>query len=100
MGVLLLLVPIGCGLAHFQPSVQIQYSGVVAVACSALMVFVDPRRNRPLGLLVVLVCLFAPISSTAGMVVTTTLGLLSLGFVEAARRSVNGPWLRGGPPIG
>lgn len=79
--------------------------GRLAVASCALMAGIEPRRHRPYTLPVVLASIAGAVLSAGEgawglMLLDGLVGFGGLWLSEAARRSVRGAVLRGGPPIG
>lgn len=79
--------------------------GRLAVAACAFLAGIAPRRHRPYALPIVLAAVSAAaLEAGAGAwgwaLLDGVTGLGGLWLSEAARRSVNGAVLRGGPPIG
>ena len=79
--------------------------GRLALVWCAVMVGIDPRRHRPYLLPVAVALLSsAPLclwhELPGWLTLDVSLGLVAVAMHEGARRSVNGAFLRGGPPIG
>lgn len=88
-------------------------SMMLTIATCALLAGIDPRRNRPYALPVIVskatstftalgLVLAGQAQASALGVVVTDLPILvaTAALYAAATRSVNGSWLRGGPPLG
>lgn len=79
--------------------------GRLAIGGCALMAGIEPRRHRPYALPALLGLTAASLVALAAgrwqqAIFDGTASVLVLVTIWQAKASVNGAWLRGGPPIG
>ena len=97
-------LPLGAALCLGAPAQwALMGPGRLTVAGCAALAGLDPRAHRPFalpaGLGLVTGGVIAMVQGWwTAAILDTALGLLALFAVAAARRSVQGAWLRGGPP--
>ena len=87
--------------ARLLQSTALGVPGLLGTGVCLLLVALEPRHGRPLGLPVLAMLGAAAVSAPDGgqRVVWGAAALLVGGLLEGARRSVHGSWLRGGPSV-